>query len=228
MKKRLTALVLAAVMMFSPLVSRAASFNPNHALAFMAIRFTCGCTRGGTGAMIGRYGMVTAGHNLYCSKHGKPLKTCDFYFGAQTPCCSWYHYSGKFTFWVYDTFAKGYHSENDIGYIVFKKPVGDTTGWFGYWGGSDCDLNRKYATLYNYNGNRHLQSKSVYEKVYSSRELYWGGKLSGTSGGPLVIKENGHYYIVGVSTAVDKKGNSYARRLTNNVIRDMRSNGALR
>ena len=106
--------------------------------------------------------------------------------------------------------------------------MGDTTGWFGYWGGSDCDLDRRYATLYNYNGNRHLQSQSVLEKVYSSRELYWAGKLTGTSGGPVVVKKNGHYYIVAVSTAVDKKGNSYARRLTNNVIRDMRSDGALR
>lgn len=224
MKKRMLALVLAAVMMFSPLVSKAATFNPNHALAYLAVRFTCGCTRGGTGAMIGRYGMVTAGHNLYCPYHGKPLKTCDFYFGAQTPCCSWYHHTGRFSYRVYDTFANGYHSENDIGYIIFNNPVGDTTGWFGSWAGSDRDLDWEYMNLYNYDANRHMRSLFTVEKVYSSQELYWDGKISGTGGGPVVMGEDD--YVVAVFTCYSNDGTGYGRRLTYDVIRDMRADGA--
>ncbi len=226
MKKRLMALVLAAVMLCCPLVSRAATFDPNHALAYMDIRFSCGCTRGGTGAMIGRYGMITAGHNLYCPKHGKPLKYCDFYFGSQTPCCSWYHHTGKFSYWTYDTFRSGYNSENDIGYIVFNTPVGDTTGWFGCWSGSDRDLDWEYMDVYNYDGNHHIRTLFSVEKVYSSRELYWEGNLSGTDGGPVVMNLDGNLCVVAVYTSHDSRGNGYGRRLTGDVLRDMRSDGA--
>ena len=98
MKKRMLALLLLLALVIAlPLQSVADSFDPHRATAYMTIKFECGCTRYGTGAMIGRYGLVTAGHNLYCSTHASPLKTCDFLFGAKSPNSGRYRYSGNFT-----------------------------------------------------------------------------------------------------------------------------------
>ena len=64
MMKRIIALLVLFVLAFS-VSAQADSFNAEHAMAFMEITFTCGCSRVGTGAMIGRRGLVTAAHNPF-------------------------------------------------------------------------------------------------------------------------------------------------------------------
>lgn len=224
MKRMLT--LMAAILLF--LLPCAASAEQNHAVAYMESRFTCGCSRSGTGTMIGRRGLVTAAHNLYCHQHGEPLKSCNFYFGAVSANSCWYRYDGKFRYTVYETFQDGYSSRNDIGYVVFDTPVGDETGWFGYIVGSDYDLNEEYTHVLSYDGKRHLQSYFEVQYVLNSTQIYWEGWVSGNDGGPVYFDSsdiNGPY-VVAVYTSYDNEGNNYARRLTNNVIRDMREDGA--
>ena len=66
--------ILMIVMTVFPLTSFASSFDVSRATAYMKSSFTCGCSIEGTGAMTGRYGLITAAHNLYCQYHGEPLK----------------------------------------------------------------------------------------------------------------------------------------------------------
>ena len=228
MMKRMLALFTCLLLLAAPLVSRAATFDEAHAIAYMESSFTCGCSRGGSGVMVGRYGLLTAAHNLYCHEHAKPLKYCNFYFGAKSAGSCWYKYTGKFNYRVYDTFANGYNSRNDIGYVIFDTPVGNETGWFGCRVGSDSYLNEEFTIVSSYDSKRHLQSLFEIQYVYDSYQLYWSGWLSGSEGGPVYFWEECMEYpeVVAVYTSRDNNGNGYGRRLTQNVFNDMRAEGA--
>lgn len=229
MMKRLIALSLALLLTVLPLAARAdKAFNMNHPIAYMDANFTCGCQRGGSGTMIGRYGLITAAHNLYCHVHGKPLKSCNFYFGANSPGSCWYRYSGKFSYTVYDTFANGYSSVNDIGFVIFESPVGNSTGWYGCMVGSDHDLNEEFFNLLTYDSTRHLQGLFEVQYVYSDKQLYWEGWISGTDGGPVCFTGEDFDYptVTAVYTSHDANGNGYGRRLTNDVFQAMKAAGA--
>lgn len=227
MLRRMTTLLL-AVLFLLPLTSFADNFNLSHPIAYMDSHFTCGCSRGGSGTMITRYCLVTAAHNLYCPEHGKPLKYCNFYFGAVSANSCWYKYDGKFTYRVYDTFANGYSSENDIGYVVFETPVGKETGWYGSIAGDDHYLNEEFTHVLNYNSQRKLESIFEIQYVLSDKQIYWKGWLSGTDGGPVYFYNEDLDYpqVVAVYTSHDSQGNGYGRRLTEDIYNDMRADGA--
>ena len=228
MRKRLTALLLTAMMLLLPLCASASAFDIKHTIAYMDSCFTCGCSRGGTGTMISRYGLITAAHNLYCPTHAKPLKSCNFYFGAKSAGSCWYAYSGKFTYRVYDTFQNGYSSKNDIGYVVFDTPVGDETGWCASWAANDHDVHQEYMNVYAYDETRHLESVFSIQFMLDSTRIYWDEWISGTDGGPVTFWWEGMEYptVVAVYTSHDAQGNGYGRRLTDEIFRDMRLDGA--
>lgn len=200
------------------------SFDAHHATAYMDIKFECGCTAYGTGAMIGRYGLITAGHNLYCHLHGKPLKTCSFLFGAKSPNSGKYKYNGNFTFWSYDTFSSGYSSTYDIGYVIFPKPVGNSTGWYGYQVGSDYDLNMEYVNVYNYSDRARLQTLYTVQYVQDSNRVSMDDYISYSEGGPIFFGSD--YRVIGVYTSHSSSGKGIGRRLTNQIINDMKADGA--
>ena len=226
--KKLIALFIAFMLLTLPLASLADSFNPHYAIAYMDTRFTCGCQRGGTGTMVGRYGLLTAAHNLYCPEHGKPLKTCDFYFGAVSANSCWYRYEGKFSYTVYDTFQNGYSSANDIGYVIFQSPVGNTTGWFACMVGSDHDLHEEFAHVYSYNSHRKLDYRFIIQYKADATQLYWEDWISGTDGGPVFFDNEDFDFptLTAVYTSHDSQGNGYGRRLTQDVFNGMKAAGA--
>lgn len=230
MRKRAVSFVLALAIALLPLIASAATFEPSRAIAYMEAKFTCGCERGGSGVMIGRYGLLTAAHNLYCQNHGKQLKYCNFYFGAKSANSCWYKYSGNFHYRVYETFKNGYSSENDIGYVIFDSAVGKETGWFACRVGSDSYLNEEYTHIDTYDFNRHLQSLFSIQYVRGSKQIYWDGWISGAEGGPVYFWSEGMEYpeVIGVYTSHDSNGNGYGRRLTNDVFKDMQAEGAFR
>ena len=226
--KRIFAILLAFSLVLGIGPVFAASFDAHHATAFMDIKFECGCTSYGTGAMIGRYGLVTAGHNLYCPDHGKPLKTCSFLFGAKSPNSGKYRYNGSFQFWSYDTFSYGYSSSNDIGYVIFSKPVGDSTGWYGYWVGSDYDMNMEFTNVYNYSDRARLQTLYTIQYVEDSNRISMDEYLGYSEGGPVFFSNEDIEWptVVAVYTSHTTSGRGVGRRLTNQIINDMRADGA--
>ena len=229
--KKLAALLMALLLIALPLAVTADSFNHHYPVAYMDIRFTCGCQRGGTGTMVGRYGLLTAAHNLYCHVHGKPLKTCDFYFGATSRNSCYYRYQGKFTYTAYDTFQNGYRAENDIGYVIFESPVGNTTGWYACMVGSDHDLHEEFFNVSAYDGNRKLDSFYDIQYVYNDKLLYWSGWLSGGEGGPVFFSQNEDFdypTVTAVYISHDSDSYGYGRRLTLDVFNAMKAAGAFR
>lgn len=229
MIKRLTALALVILLFALPITAMAAMTDMTLTMAYMECYFTCGCSRVGTGTMIGRYGLVTAAHNLYCYMHGKQLNYCNFYFGAKPDGSYWYKYEGNFTYRAYNAFTHGYNSQDDIGYVIFESPVGNYTGWCAPTAGSDWYLNEEYMNMLTYDGSRNL--KNIFEIMYvdSPLEVYWPGQIEGLAagGGPVYFWYEGLEYpqIVAVYTAQDTAGNSYGRRLTEDIINDMRDDG---
>lgn len=228
MMKRMMALALVIMLFTLPITAMADTFDISHTVAYMDSHFTCGCSRGGSGTMISRYGLVTAAHNLYCHVHSEPLQYCDFYFGANSPGSCWYKYDGKFTYRVYDTFTNGYSSKDDIGYVIFNSPVGGETGWCASIAGSDHYLNEEFTHVLSYDGTRHLQTIFDIQYVLDSKQIYWPGWISGTDGGPVCFWYEGLEFpqVVAVYTSHDDNGNGYGRRLTNEIFDHMREAGA--
>lgn len=140
---------------------------------------------------------------------------------------AWYRYSGGFSYRAYDNFEDGgYYPINDIGYVIFDKPVGDDTGYFGWLVGSDETLDNEYVNVYGYTNKGKPDSLFTREEVMYEREVSLNGYLRDTGGGPIVMSdgEGRNVYVVGVYTWHDSYG--YGRRLTMNVINDMRADGA--
>ena len=146
--KRIIVLILVFVLLLCMNSATAASFDPHKATAYMDIKFECGCWGTGTGAMVGRHGLITCAHNLCCPSHGKWYKSITFVFGAKSANSGQKKVSSGFSAWVYDTFQNGYNSEDDIGYVVFNKPIGDSTGWFATHAASDTDVEYAFTNVY--------------------------------------------------------------------------------
>lgn len=228
MTRRVIALLLAAVLLAALPLSALAEFDAHLATAYMSVKFECGCTRYGSGAMIGRYGLITAGHNLFCMKHGKPLETCDFIFGATSTSQGAYKYNGNFYFYSYDTFKNGYNAADDIGYVIFYSPVGDSTGWFGYWTAPDKELKNTRINVYMYSDKGSLRTLYTKQTVSGSKQVRMDEYLDYGEGGPVFfagVGSNGPS-VVAVFTSHSSKGYGYGRRLTNQVINDMKADGA--
>ena len=211
-------MLLAAV-----LPSSAASFDEHKATAFMNIKFECGCTRTGTGAMIGRRGLITCAHNLICFQHSKWLKSCTFIFGAKSANSGQKKVSTGYSYAVYDTFQNGYSSENDIGYVIFDKPIGDSTGWYAWEYGSDEFLNEEYTHVNYYTYNGRFDSLFTIQYVANNNQLKLNDNPGDGDGAPVFLAYEGLDWptVVGVYTV----GN-YARRLTKQIGDDMRAAGA--
>ena len=228
--RRKIVLVLVLFCLLIPQMTIAAAFDEHRATAFMNITFECGCKTTGTGAMVGRRGLITAGHNLFCQFHGRKLKKVSFLFGAKSTSSGAYRYNGGYKFWAYDTFQNGYDSRYDIGYVVFDKAVGNSTGWFACRAGSDSYLNEEFSNVLNYSVKGKPENYFVVQYVANSQEIYFDGFIGyeAGEGGPVYFTHEGLEYpeVVAVYTHFDPSGNSVARRITNNIIEDMRADGA--
>lgn len=210
MKRRALLLCLIVCLLLSCLPSAALAGNgitefPQSTMAYMDIKFKCGCTRIGTGAMICKNGLITAGHNLLCSKHNKSASSIVFYFGYKSKNNYLYRYSGSCNFWYFCDFSDGYNSENDFGYVRFPSNVGDRTGWMGLQVYGDSDLNGAKCFIGAYKSDGSLliyQStmnvKGTKELTINRSEIAYGGE-----GGPIYILRGAgrNAAVVGVYTS---------------------------
>lgn len=228
MKKHLIVIILVILLVMLPIISIAA-FNPEHCVAYMTGKYECGCDLNGTGAMIGRYGFVTAANVFYCPTHGDSVKYCNFLFGAKGQNSAYYRYTGGFSYCTYADFSRGYRygDSNDIAYVIFKSPVGDEVGHFGWMTGNDSIVGGRNYNIYAYDATGHLKTHNSYGLLYNDNELVWEGwPVNGTKGGPVFIKYDGNYYVVGVYTYHESLENCFGRRITSAITRDMKNDGA--
>lgn len=223
--KRFLVLLLALILVIPPMTA-SAGFNKHLPTALMTMEFQCGCKSKGCGVMIGRYGLLTAGHNLYCRYHGQGLKSCTFLFGATSAYVGKRKYYNGFTYVVYDTFKKGYKPDHDIGYVIFKYDVGKNTGWYNPRVATDKELNNKGAHIAYYNNSYRFGDDFMTKlTVKNSALLELSEYPSGECAGPVFLWDNDAAYVVGVVSA-KSDGTVYARRLTQQVYDDMRNDGA--
>ncbi|MBQ8095273.1 MAG: hypothetical protein IJ242_17100 [Clostridia bacterium] len=225
MKKTILVLVLLAISLI-PIISLAKGYDtyPERAIAYMEIEFRCGCSRVGTGAMICRDGLITAGHNLICDTHSMTAEKIDFYFGCADVDEGDYFkkYGGHFHYWYWDSFKNGYSSKNDVGYVLFDEDVGDSTGWFATYYGSDNALQGKSYVVEGYVEGGGLTDCSSWLDIRNSMEFNLGvdSLPYGMEGAPIYIYRGDKPTLVGVYHS----HNSYechGRRLTKKLFDEM-------
>lgn len=229
MKKFLCLFLVLSLLCIHP-AGQAATYTrvEDTAVALMDITFSCGCTRTGAGTMIAVNGLITAGHNLLCSKHNQKLKTCTFYFGFAKQNDWHYKYNGSFTYRYYCDFSSGYSSKDDIGYIVFPSNIGNKTGWYASTIQDDYGLSWEYTNASGYKNGRKTSDWNQIT-VVNSKQVKWSQSSSfqgSCEGGPLYWFYEGLTYpqLIGVYTSFSGS-TGYGRRLTNQVFNDMKKDG---
>ena len=230
MMKKAFSFAAALVLLLSafPGTGRAASRSgmPYSAVAYMEIEYACGCSFAGTGTMVSRYALLTAGHNLLCKDHNREARTIEFWFGYTSKSDYHYRYQGKFTYRYYCDFSNGFSSADDIGYVIFKKGVGRHTGWFGtkWYGSADEMDGLAVRTLGFKSGSLKTASGSLTVKSERQVTIPKNGSL-GAEGGPVYYRDGSVYRLVAVYTSYSDS-EFFCRRLTEKIISDMTADGA--
>lgn len=224
--KRLTAVMLLLILILPAVPVSAGggrSAYPARAIAYMDIRFRCGCTAVGTGAMICSDGLLTAGHNLICKNHNQTAEHLEFYFGYVSKNDYFYHYNGHVHYWYLDGFGSGYHSRHDIGYVRFDEEIGNKTGWLATRYGPDREFDGASCYISAYSKDGELTDYSAAISIDSKLQfLVSHGQLPyGGEGAPVIVYRNGKPTLV----AVYNSHTDYAligRRLTKDLFDEMK------
>ena len=190
---------------------------PFSAIANMSVKAKCGCTWSGTGFMVSKDQMLTAGHCLRCIKHGTWADRITFYFGYRNSRSYLYKYTGQWRAYAGNLFEDKEYTVNwDFGCIRFKQNVGDRTGWFGSrYGLSDKQLDMKFLYVAGYRDGV-LKYDAGYAEVLDDQHIqYRMDTQPGYSGGPVYDSD---YYAVGINIAENNRYNIGFRLM--NIVRE--------
>ncbi len=189
---------------------------PYCAIVYQKTTFTCGCQSTGTGFLVGRYDVVTAGHCLTCTKHGTDVKYMDMYFGLKNNRNYSYKYSVSGTTSRGNTwYNDNYNIQGDYGMIRIDKPLGDRFGWFGRKYLSDSNIEGQYCEVAGYRYGV-LRRDSGFVNVLDSDHIkYRADTEPGNSGCPVFVRDSaGDFYAVAINIAENSRYN-VGYRLTN-------------
>jgi V8-like Glu-specific endopeptidase len=138
----------------------AANAFPLSAVVHLVMTFPDGQTRIGSGAVVDRFHVLTAGHVVYQSHHGGWVKTVNVYAGQTGSTVPFKVAHGTY-FRTFNSFVaddqkskEGEHApgDGDIGMITLDRTLGDETGWFGIGYNDDSDFKGWSATKAGYPG----------------------------------------------------------------------------
>ncbi len=240
MNRRFLSVPLLLVFLFVMLASFPAAADnsrakeyPERAVARMYVKYKCGCTRIGNGTMVGRRGLITAGHLLICPSHSRWADTIQFKFGIKNSRDCLYTYTGGYQLYVFDTFKKKdgtirYSNENNIGYVIFDKNVGDKTGWYGIYAPSAYDLTGEWYHWLGYK-NWDLYSDYGFLNANDSSNVFTFSSYQSAyfQGAGIYNWDEGNSGPTLVGVYINDSGSTcYGRKVTSDVIREMRKNGA--
>ncbi|MBR6754173.1 MAG: trypsin-like serine protease [Clostridia bacterium] len=194
---------------------------PYSAICYMEINGQCGHGWTGTGFMIDKDWMLTAGHCLVCTEHDMWADSITLYFGYRSKSDYLYRYTGQWSAWTNnDLFGTGSFSANDYAYVKLYKNVGDTTGWFGTsFGMSNSEYETEWFNVAGYRAGK-IKTSIGYAEAYDSNQiLHYADTEPGYSGCPIFDDEN---FAVAINTAhfTDNSAN-IGRRLTTQLYYDM-------
>jgi V8-like Glu-specific endopeptidase len=189
----------------------------------LRITFPSGAVYRGSGFLIGRRAVATAGHCVYLHNQGGWARSVEVIPGAndaQRPFGSVMSSSLRSVAgWVSQR-----KPECDYGCIVL--PAGafnnHNLGAFGFAAFSAQDLKAQAAVMAGYPGDKPFaqlwgMARKI-KRVNLKTLVYDIDSMGGQSGAPVYIKRNGMRYVVGIHNYGDQQGNS-ATRITPEVYR---------
>lgn len=233
-----------ALLSLSPVSATGAKF-PFTAIGKLSITFPNNRTFNGSGVMVSRFHVLTAGHNVYSSTNGgwaKSIRFTPLLDGTRAP-----YGSANMTYQrTYNSFInyeranprKTSRDVNDIALLTLDRTLGDRTGWMAY--GYDNNNGRfasgtimntaGYPSAGGYTGTKMQFSSGAIRGLSSSgRALeYLQSRITtyaGQSGSPVWLYETGtgartiygvHVSGTGTSTSVN-----FATRITQSIFNDL-------
>lgn len=191
--------------------------HPYYPIVYIRAEFNNGTWKPGTGFMISKNVLLTAGHCVYTA--GTTVKSITVYPGRNGNSYTISSTSKK----VYtDTKYTGSETDWDYGIVTLNDNLGDTSGWLGLHATSSASsLDNKSITTAGYpsdkatNDNRTMwRSAGVISNVSTYRFGHNADTESGQSGSPVYFYNSTYgYQAAGIHTHA---GNS-ARRITNSL-----------
>lgn len=199
---------------------------PYSAIAYMQVKARCGCEWTGSGFMVSKDCLMTGAHCVACTKHGDTACNITLYFGYKSNKNYLLKYDGATTYWYGTNFRDSqgtYNTDWDYAYVHLEKNVGDTTGWFGLTAMSDSSLRTSYLEVAGYRRGELKTSHGHVPGVWDLVLFHDADTEHGYSGCPIF---NNDYYVVAINVAGDNwMGCNTGRRITPELISEMRSNG---
>jgi glutamyl endopeptidase len=183
----------------------------------MITRFPNGRTYIGSGTMVNRHHVLTAGHNVFNAAYGGWATSVQFNPAQNDNSLpkgtAWATRLLSVTGWT-----QSGNSDFDMGMLVLDRQLGDRTGWHGVITfGSDSDLHRYRVNVTGYPGDKGGQQMwtmaDVIKAVGGERFLYDIDTYGGQSGSGVWSSWPGHSgnKVAGIHTTGSASGNGATR-----------------
>ena len=197
---------------------------PYSAIAYMEVEGRCGCSWTASGFMVSKDCLMTGAHCVVCQEHNSTAGYITMYFGYKSSKNYLLKYDGETSYWYGSNVYEGeyYNTDWDYAYIELKKPVGNTTGWFGLSALSDAEFTNAGFEVAGYRRGEMTKDWGVTQVRTDYAVTHNADTLAGNSGCPIFNKD---YYVVAIHVA-ENTHNSNApynigRRITQDLINEM-------
>lgn len=191
-------------------------------IAYLRLHYASGAVGHGTGFMIGRRVLATAGHNLNHRDHG-PIAHLTVVPGSGGRDAPFGQYAPE-RVWLPREYVDTRRPEFDYGLIYLREPVGSRTGWFGladYTNGFPQGL-RSWVCGYPSDRDLGLYSDGGLLSAATPIQLhYLFDTVKGMSGAPVFVRNGAVWHAIGIHHEGSPAGNS-ARRIAGPVFRWLR------
>jgi V8-like Glu-specific endopeptidase len=190
--------------------------DPWRRICALRITFPTGKTYRGTGFLIGRRAVVTAGHCVYLHNDGGWAKKIEVIPGSNGTLQP-YGAAVSTTFRSVSGWVKSKKPESDYGCILLPSGAfeGKNLGAFGFAALDGPKLLAATAYLSGYPGDKPFAElwgmKRKLKTVTSNTLVYDIDTMGGQSGAPVYCKVGGKRYVVGIHNYGQSSGNSATR-----------------
>ena len=189
--------------------------DPFRMICSLVAWFEGGIPNYGTGFLIGRRTIITAGHVLLPGPRLPALKQIEIRPGRAGPQASMEPFLQKFgpihgkRYSVHEGWARNFDPRVDIGAIHLDMDIGDDIGWFRVAARAPGDLDRVWGHVTGFPGDKIASGNRVGTEMWhhatpitavaDSRVYYPADTYAGQSGAPVyVMDEDGRACVIGV------------------------------
>jgi V8-like Glu-specific endopeptidase len=185
---------------------------PYTSVVYVVSTFPNGGTAGGSGVMVGPNDVLTAGHVLWDAESGGAAVSVTIYPGLDNGVAPFGSFAGaEWSYYMVDTDGDNMitidEAQYDVGIIGLSSPVGDQTGWSGFY-----NLTGYPATFNSAQGYAQMTNDWGYADAHATSWVYDYVDITsspGNSGGPLWYQGADGPYVVGVCSTTDWAADIY-------------------